>query len=360
MFTHPSNEMISPLPYMSDRERYHIWRNKRNFGRDLDSCNRMAWIGDDALKTQVTQYLYENTVDRMGADSQLLHDLRETFECRWCQLVITLALGLDEEVYPPLAPLMQGMNRLHPHIKAYADILESYIGGLYSKDREAAEDWISTLIRRFYRDLMKEVDAYLAPWSYPGQVLDVTCIRLHIDWSPYYGPILELKPKRGYHHIPPKTKPLLETCFALTALYHVPRLMRHPIIDPEVIRTKRVPRDKFSESFRRNGTDAPRTTALAAMPTGDAVSTVSMPSLYPFPPLLDPQYAMATYLGSSSLSSITPRVDYHPGMPDFVDLTQDEDDLHDEVLYANGNEPMVEEEDDRAAVEAMLLTSDLG
>ncbi|KZO90642.1 hypothetical protein CALVIDRAFT_542505 [Calocera viscosa TUFC12733] len=182
---------------MTDRERYDIWRYKRNSDVLVDTFNRMAWIGDDALKTQVTQYLYEKTIDRMGADSLLLHDLRETFECRWCQLVITLALGLDEEMHIPLVPLRQGMDRSHPHLKAYADILEGYIGGLCSKDREVADEWISTLIRRFYRDLMKEVDAYLAPWRDQGQIVDVTCLRVRVDWSPYYGPILELKPRPG-------------------------------------------------------------------------------------------------------------------------------------------------------------------
>ncbi|KZT54261.1 hypothetical protein CALCODRAFT_519513 [Calocera cornea HHB12733] len=265
MFTHPCREMVDPLPWMTDRVRYDIWRYKRNSEVLLDTFNRMAWIGDDALKTQVTKYLYEKTIDRIGADSLLLHDLRETFECRWCQLVITIALGLDEEMDRPLPGLRQGMDRSHAQIKVYADILEGYIGGLCARDREAADDWIFTLIRRFYRDLMKEVDSFLKPWQLQGRVIDVTCIRLRVDWSSYFGPILELRPRPGYQYIGYLTKPLLRDCFIMTSFGHEPRFMQHPVVTQDDLRKRPIRPDTFSQSFKRGTLGMHRTAPITGM-----------------------------------------------------------------------------------------------
>ncbi|EJT99667.1 hypothetical protein DACRYDRAFT_23723 [Dacryopinax primogenitus] len=321
--------MVSPVPWMTDRERYDIWRRMRNSAHLSDSFNRMAWIGDDALKTQVTQYLYQSTLDRFGADTLLMHDLRELFECRWSQLVITVALGLDEEVDPPLQPLVQGMGRSNPQIKSYADIFEAYIGGLCSKDRAVVDHWISTLVRRFYRDLMKEVERYLGSTSYPREKLDVTCIRLHVDWDPFYGPFLELKPRHACYHLQPWRTFLLPDCFILTSIGHPPRLMRHPVLSSEDVHQKRMPRDTFAASFRRTAMDARQGTVLTMTPVNRSSSapfppgTLSMPSM---PTSSNVHLRVVHNLSSTHLEIDSSRHASQNGLKEIVDLTQDEDD----------------------------------
>jgi len=333
----------------------------------------MAWIGDDAMKTKVTEYLYKNTVDKVGADALLLHELRAAFECRWCQLVITLSLGLDEEMQTSLSPLRCGMDRSHPDIKVYADILEGYIGGLCAQDREAADDWIDTLIRRFYRDLMREIDGYLASWGLNGATMDVTCIHIHIDWNPIDGPILELKPRKSNPNIPPRIKPLLPTCFGMTSSAHPQRLLQHPVFDSAVAQAKRIPQDKFGDSFRRHtirSLSSSSSSPRVPRTNWNAASLgARMVQLSPFGVLAgaahthaaDHEGARARVVDSrdSLLKAESKAVEIVDLTQDIIDLTEDSDD-EDEIptnMPANADEDSDGDDEDLSEVE-LLVTAD--